>query len=62
MPLNGKDLIKLLKVNGWKLSRVTESHHIMIKGARTLVVPVHGSKSLGKVLELRILKQAGLKK
>lgn len=62
MPLNWKELLKLLKANGWTLSRVNGSHHIVAKGAKTLVVPVHRNKSLRKGLESKILKQAGLKK
>jgi len=62
MPLSGKDLIKLLKQNGWELNRVNGSHHVMIKNSQTLTVPVHRNKSLGKGLESKLLKQAGLKK
>ncbi len=31
MPLTGKDMLKLLKKNGWKEIRVTGSHHVMEK-------------------------------
>jgi predicted RNA binding protein YcfA (HicA-like mRNA interferase family) len=62
MPLSGKDIIKLLKGEGWELGRIRGSHHIMVKGPKTLVVPVHGNESLGKGLERKILKQAGIKK
>jgi predicted RNA binding protein YcfA (HicA-like mRNA interferase family) len=62
MPLSGKELVKLLKANGWFLVRITGSHHILIKGSKRVTVPVHGNKSLGKGLEQKILKQTGLKK
>lgn len=62
MPLSGKELLKLLKKNGWELNRITGSHHIMVKGSKTVTVPIHGNKSLGKGLESKILKQSGLKK
>jgi predicted RNA binding protein YcfA (HicA-like mRNA interferase family) len=62
LPLSGKELIKLLIVEGWHLDRIKGSHHIMIKDAKTIVVPVHGNRSLGKGLEQKILKQAGVKK
>jgi predicted RNA binding protein YcfA (HicA-like mRNA interferase family) len=29
--MNGKELIKILKENGWILDRVNGSHHILIK-------------------------------
>lgn len=61
MPLTGKDMIKLLKKNGWVKDRQEGSHHIMKKGNKTLPVPVHGNQDLGKGLEHKILKQAGLK-
>lgn len=59
--MNGKQMIKLLEKNGFKLDRITGSHHIMIKGEITLPVPVHGSKDLKKGLEFSLLKRAGLK-
>ncbi len=54
--------MNLLLKDGWLLQRVIGSHHIMIKGRKSVVVPVHGNKSLGKGLEAKLLKQAGLKK
>ena len=47
--------------NGFSLDRVRGSHHIMVGGAITVPVPVHGKKELGKGLELRVLKDAGLR-
>jgi len=57
----GKQLIKLIQQNGWRLDRVEGSHHILTKGDRTLSVPVHGSKDLGKSLLHALMKQGGLK-
>ncbi len=62
MPLTGKDMLKLLKKNGWKEIRVTGSHHVMEKGSKQVIVPVHGNKDLRKGLEQRILKDAELKR
>jgi predicted RNA binding protein YcfA (HicA-like mRNA interferase family) len=62
MPLSGKQLVKMLKKDGWTLERVNGSHHIMAKGNKTMTVPVHANKSLGKGIESKLLKQAGLKK
>ena len=61
MDMNGREMVKLLKENGWKLERIEGSHHIMKKNDREIVVPVHGSKSLKKGLLNAILKVAGLK-
>jgi predicted RNA binding protein YcfA (HicA-like mRNA interferase family) len=57
----GKELIKRLKSNGWKLDRINGSHHIMIKGKETLSIPVHGNKNLPPGLLNRLLKDGGLK-
>lgn len=48
---------------GWKIERVNGSHHILIhpdKTGITITLPVHGSKELGRGLELKIRKIAGL--
>jgi len=37
-----KDLIKKLREDGWILDRVRGSHHVMKKGNKTEVVPIHG--------------------
>ena len=45
--------------------RQTGSHIIMAHPAKPnvpLVVPDHGNKEIGKGLQIKILKQAGLKK
>jgi len=34
--MTGKELVKLLKKDGWTLDRIKGSHHIMIKGTMTL--------------------------
>jgi predicted RNA binding protein YcfA (HicA-like mRNA interferase family) len=59
--VTGKQLIKLLQQNGWRLDKVEGSHHILTKGDRTLSVPVHGSKDLVKGLLHALMKQGGLK-
>jgi predicted RNA binding protein YcfA (HicA-like mRNA interferase family) len=59
--VTGKQLIKLFQQNGWRLDRVEGSHHILTKGDRTLSIPVHGSKDLGKGLLHALMKQGGLK-
>jgi predicted RNA binding protein YcfA (HicA-like mRNA interferase family) len=59
--MTGKELIKQLNSKGWKLDRINGSHHIMIKGIKTLSVPVHGNKDLPKGLLNALLKSGGLK-
>lgn len=62
MPLSGKAVVKLLEENGWMLVRINGSHHVLAKKNKIVVVPVHANKSLGKGLERKILKTAGVKK
>ena len=61
MDMNGKDLIKLLKSNGWIEMRIEGSHHIMRKEEKQISIPVHGNKSIKKGLLNAIMKEAGLK-
>ena len=62
MPMTPKQMIKLLKKNGFTKTRQRGSHTIMYNANKniTLPVPTH-TKDLGKGLESEILKQAGLK-
>lgn len=58
--MKDKDLLKLLQKNGWKIERIRGSHHILIKGDKTEIVPVHG-RDVPIGLLNAILKQTGLK-
>lgn len=62
MPLTPKQMIKLLKQNGFeKMSQ--NGSHVKMKNPQTgkqTIVPLHG-KDLKRGLEQEILKQAGLK-
>jgi predicted RNA binding protein YcfA (HicA-like mRNA interferase family) len=57
----GRDLVQLLKQNGWTIDHVRGSHYILSKGGQHLSVPVHAGKELGKGLLHELLKKAGLK-
>lgn len=61
MPLTGKEMLKLLKSNGWIEKRVEGSHHQLFKDGVRVTVPIHGNKDLSKKIEQKILKDAGLK-
>ena len=59
--MTGKQVVKLLKENGWTVDRVNGSHHVMVKdGFPPLSVPVHGKDLKAGTLH-SILKAAGLK-
>ncbi len=59
--MKDKDLLKLLLKNGWKVVRISGSHHILEKeGFIPISLPVHG-KDMKVGLEVAILKHAKLK-
>ncbi len=62
MPMKPKELIKLLKDNGFEETGSNGSHRKLYnsKTNKTVVVPYH-SKEMKKGTEQGILKQAGLK-
>lgn len=58
--MKDKDLLKLLKQNGWIVIRINGSHHVLQKGNDIEVVPIHG-KDVPTGLLNKILKRTGLK-
>lgn len=60
MTMKDRDLLELLKKNGWREIRINGSHHVLQKDDMTEVVPVHG-KDVPNGLLNKILKRAGLK-
>ncbi len=63
MPMKPKDMIKLLLKNGFihiKSNNGSHQKFINTETKKTVIVPLH-SKEMGKGLEDRILKDAGLK-
>lgn len=62
MPMTPREMVKLLKRNGFE-SISQNGSHVKLRNAetgRTVIVPYH-SQDLKKGLEQAILKQAGLK-
>lgn len=60
--VNGKEVISILKKEGWEHTSTRGSHYKMEKeGLRSVPVPVHGSKDLGVGLLKAIEKQTGVK-
>ena len=59
--MTGKELLRLLRKNGWSIERINGSHHVLRKGEQTITVPIHGNSDMKKGLLLHILKQTGLK-
>lgn len=60
--MNGKEVIELLKNEGWCHTSTRGSHCKMEKeGYRSLPVPVHSNRDLGVGLLKAIEKQSGVK-
>ncbi|MCD7958053.1 MAG: type II toxin-antitoxin system HicA family toxin [Ruminococcus sp.] len=61
MPMTPKQMVKYLKQNGFEEVRQKGSHKFMEnkETGKCTTVPMHG-KDLGKSLEQKILKDAGL--
>ena len=59
--MTGKELLRLLRKNGWSIERINGSHHVLRKGEQTITVPIHGNTDMKKGLLLHFLKQTGLK-
>lgn len=61
--MNAKQIIKILKADGWELKNQNGSHKHFIHPTKKgkIQVPDHGHKDLKETTWKEILKQAGLK-
>lgn len=59
--MKSSELHKLIKRNGWKHIRTKGSHYIYEKDGRIYPAPFHGTKEVGKGIEIKIKKEMGLK-
>jgi predicted RNA binding protein YcfA (HicA-like mRNA interferase family) len=61
--MKSSELVRLLKKDGWYTVRQTGSHMIMEHPVKKgqIVCPYHGSHEVGKGLEKKIKKDAGIK-
>lgn len=55
--MNGQDVVAKLKPAGWKLDRVSGSHHVLVKDGVAVPVPVRGKRDLGVGLLAAIQRQ-----
>ena len=60
--MKSSELVRLLKKAGWFVIRQKGSHMIMEHSTKSgqIVCPSHGSQEVGKGLELKIKKDAGI--
>ena len=59
--MKSSELAKLIFRNGWKAIRQNGSHIIFEKNGIHYIATFHGSKEVGKGLEMKIKKEMGLK-
>jgi predicted RNA binding protein YcfA (HicA-like mRNA interferase family) len=59
--MNGKQIIKKLKQEGWQILRINGSHHRLGKKEARVTVPVHGKRDIGSGLLKAIEKLTGVK-
>ena len=56
-------MCRLLEAQGWKLQRISGSHHIYVKAGerKILSIPVHGTRDLKPGLASRIARDANVR-
>lgn len=59
--MNGRQVIRALERNGFKVIRISGSHHILSNGQRKVTVPVHGATDVEIGTLKSIEKQAGVR-
>ena len=60
--ISGKMICKILEDKGWRLARITGSHHIYLTEGRSvrITVPVHGNQDVKTGLQKFIMKLADI--
>ena len=60
--VSGKTFAKILEKKGWKLKRISGSHHIYVKEETNIriSIPIHGNKPLKIGLLRHFMKVAGI--
>ncbi len=60
--ISGKRMCQILDAKGWRLARVTGSHHIYVRQGSNLriTVPIHGNQDLKLGLQRAIMKLANV--
>ena len=61
--ISGKEFARILEKKGWKLKRISGSHHIYVKEGIDIriSIPIHGNKPLKIGLLKHFMKLAGIK-
>jgi predicted RNA binding protein YcfA (HicA-like mRNA interferase family) len=61
-PISGKRMGRILESHGWRLARISGSHHIYRHpdSDRRISVPVHGNADLKPGTQRSVMRDAGL--
>ena len=59
--MNSKEIIKILKQNGFKLKSQKGSHKKFVKDDKMVIVPDHGKDEIPKGTQKSIERQSGIK-
>lgn len=59
--MNGKEVLRLLKVSGWIVVRIKGSHHMVCKDGQLCPVPVHGTSDISQGTLANISRITGVK-
>jgi len=59
--MNAKDILKILKANGWEVFRQEGSHIRLGKSDNRATVPAHGNRDVAPGTLAAIERQTGLK-
>ncbi len=58
--MNAKEIIKILRNNGFELKSQKGSHKKFVKGDKTVIVPDHGKDEIPKGTQKSIERQSGI--
>jgi len=58
--VSGRELARILERKGWRVLRISGSHHLYGQGKERIALPVHGNTTLKKGLQRDLMRQAGL--
>jgi len=60
--IKSKELLRIVEAHGWRIYRIKGSHYILKHADKKgfIIIPNHGSRTIGKGLVIKIFKQAGI--
>jgi len=60
--IKSNELLRIVEAHGWRVYRIKGSHYLLKHTVREgiMIIPHHGSRTLGKGLVMKIFKQAGI--